>query len=160
MTVLQRTYHRENFPVKGENIYIFFCIQNPAATDCLPCEIIPRCRRRRQTVNVFVIKIFVLFGPQRPTMPFLTYAYFHYNDIKQTEKHYCCLSPVLSGVLLSQAVKTPAPGSFHIPWALGQKARGHAGGREGRCMNGGGVWNKSARYLTVNTIDKCKAELE
>lgn len=47
---------------------------------------IRRCGYRRQTLKVFVIKIFVLLGPQRPTLPFLTYAYFHYSDIKQTEK--------------------------------------------------------------------------
>lgn len=131
MTVLQRTSHQQklstawkSLPVKKKKkkkkkTSISLCIHNPAATDCIQCEIVPRCRYRRQTVKVFVIKIFVLFGPQRPTMLFLTYAYFHYSDIKQTEKRCCRLTPVLSRVLLSQAVKTAAPGNIRIPWALG-----------------------------------------
>lgn len=99
------------------------CIQSSAPTDCIPREIIPRCRHRRQTPKVFVIKIFVLLGPQRPTMPFLTYAYFHYSDIKQRNaaaaprRFSLSPSPLLSipRVILSQAVKTAAPGSIRIP---------------------------------------------
>lgn len=93
MVVLQRTYQQEklstwkSLPGKEENIYNI-CIQTLAATRGIQCELIPRCRYRRQTVNVFVIKIFVLLGPQRPTMPFLTYTHFHFSDIKQTQK--CC----------------------------------------------------------------------
>lgn len=152
MTVLQRTSHQQklstawkSLPVKKKKkkTSISLCIHNPAATDCIQCEIVPRCRYRRQTVKVFVIKIFVLFGPQRPTMLFLTYAYFHYSDIKQTEKRCCRLSPVLSRVLLSQAVKTAAPGNIRIPWALG------AEGPRTRCgMYWGVLWEKKESWIS------------
>lgn len=87
-------------------------------SDCIQCEIIPRCRYRRQTLKVFVIKIFVLLGPQRPTMPFLTYAYFHYSDIKQTEKRCCRFSPVISPPLLSASLtgcENSSPREYSYP---------------------------------------------
>lgn len=142
MVVLQRTYQQEklstwkSLPGKEENIYNI-CIQTLAATRGIQCELIPRCRYRRQTVNVFVIKIFVLLGPQRPTMPFLTYAHFHFSDIKQTQK-CCCralslpLSPPLFPLSLSwfslRQWKQQPQGLLLSHEPLGQKAWGHTVG--------------------------------
>lgn len=95
-------------------------------------------------MKVFVIKIFVLLGPQRPTMPFLTYAYFHYSDIKQTEKRCCRLSPVLSPSLSSASLtgcenSSPREYSYPMsPWGRGPEdtlwgcIKGCCGERESR----------------------------
>lgn len=69
---------------------------------------------------MFVIKIFVLLGPQRPTMPF---SLMHISIIVTSSKQRnaaaaaaaSLLCSSLSRVLLSQAVKTAAPGSIRIP---------------------------------------------
>lgn len=153
MTVLQRTSHQQklstawkSLPVKKKKkkTSISLCIHNPAATDCIQCEIVPRCRYRRQTVKVFVIKIFVLFGPQRPTMLFLTYAYFHYSDIKQTEKRCCRLSLLFSLECFSHRLWKQQPqGIFVSHETLGQKARGHAVG-----MYWGVLWEKKESWIS------------
>lgn len=166
MILLQRTYQQEklstwkSLPGKEENIDNV-CIRNPAATLSIQCEIIPRCRYRRQTVNVFVIKIFVLLGPQRPTMPFLTYAYFHFSDIKQAQK--CCsralslplslslsrpLSPSLSFSLSLWCDGTSSPRDYplsHEP--LGQKAWGHTVG-----MNWGVLWEIAELRVCLHVV--------
>lgn len=109
----------KSLPVK-EQTSTSVRIQNSAPTQSIQCEIIPRCRYRRQTLKVFVIKIFVLLGPQRPAMPFLTYAYFHYSDIKQTETCCCCcrrsavLSLPLSSVSLA-GCESSSPREYPFP---------------------------------------------
>lgn len=134
----------KSLPVKEENAYVFMHTQ--FSSDCIQCEIIPRCRYRRQTLKVFVIKIFVLLGPQRPTIPFLTYAYFHYSDIKQTEKRCCRFSPALSPLeCFSHRLWKQQPQGVvvsHEP--LGQKARGHV---MGICC--GVLWGKEELHISI-----------
>lgn len=69
-------------------------------------------------MKVFVIKIFVLLGPQRPSLPVsLVQISIIVTSSKQrnaaaADLLFCLLS---SRGLLSQAVKTPTPGSTRFP---------------------------------------------
>lgn len=57
-------------------------------------------------------------------------------------------------VLLSQAVKTAAPGSIRIPWALGAEGPRACYGDVLR----GVVGKRRAAHLNMTAIDKCKAD--
>lgn len=136
--------------------HLSLCIQNSEMTDYIQCEIIPRCRYRRQTLKVFVIKIFVLLGPQRPTMPFLTYAYFHYSDIKQTEKSCCCccsLSSSLSSAFLT-GCENNSPREYPFPMSpWGRRPEDKLWS-----VLRGVVGDCRATYLNMNGIDKCRQD--
>lgn len=87
MTVLQRTCRQENFPrqenlpEKKETRLSSACRNRRRRGDSVPSY------RRLKTLKVFVIKIFVLHGPQRPTMPF---SLMHISITATSSKQRSC----------------------------------------------------------------------
>lgn len=156
MIVLQRTYQQEklstwkSLPGKEENIYCI-CVQNPAATLGVQCEIIPRCHYRRQswTWTCLLLKYLYFMGPKGPQCLF---SLMHISISVTSSKHRnaaadtaaaslsfsSCVCVSLSGVFLAQAVKTAAPGTTPFPWAPGAEGLRTRCGDESRGVEGSG----------------------
>lgn len=111
MTVLQRTYHQKTFhstkiTSSKRRKHLYLCAYRIWCwLAAFNVKWYPGSVTGGKHWKCLLLKYLYFLGPQRPTMPFLTYAYFHYSDIKQTEECCCCcLSAVLSPSLWSASL--------------------------------------------------------